>query len=198
MSAYILRMRHSVLGGSSSYSLWRRGLLGLFLTLFLFPMLAYSTPAATDVELRVALLFNFMRFTEWPNGALGAAGAPVTICIARGDGEMQQALRVLEQRTLRERPVVIQPLATHREVTACHVVYLPGALPGGRFSDFVDAASGGGILTVSDRAGFIDDSGMIGLKLVDNRYQFEVNNSAVRRAELRLHPQLLSLASRVR
>ncbi len=190
-------MRRSALGVASPYPPWRRVMLSLLLALLMLPLLAHSAPSATDVELRVALLFNFMRFAEWPNGALGPDGAPVTVCIARGDVEMERTLGVLEQRNIRERPIAIRQIDAPRQVGACHVLYLPDALLG-RLSDFADAAQQGPILTVSNGAGFVDDGGMIGLKLAAERYQFEVNNEAVRRAGLRLPPQLLSLASRVR
>jgi hypothetical protein len=175
----------------------RRSMLGIVLPVLLLPALAYSAPAVTEVELRVALLFNFMRFTEWPNGALGADGVPVTVCIARGDAEMKEALSVLETRTIREHPIAVRQISRPREVNACHILYLPDSLPG-RMSDYTDAAQPGRTLTISNHAGFIDNNGMIGLKLAGGRYRFEVNNEAVRRAELRLHPQLLNLAARVR
>jgi len=45
--------------------------LGLFLALLMLPVLAYSAPLGMDVEVRAVLLFNFMRFAEWPKGTLG-------------------------------------------------------------------------------------------------------------------------------
>jgi len=176
---------------------WRQRFVILLLTVIMLPVpLLQGAPLMTDAGLRVALLFNFMRFTEWPSDALGSDGAPLTVCIARGDAEMREGLMVLEQRTIKERPIVIQQIRDPRDVGDCHVLYLPEA-ERRRVSDFLEATGIGRILTVSDGARFIDASGMIGLKLVGNRYQFEVNNDAVRRAKLRLHPQLLSLASRV-
>ncbi len=197
MPIFLQRVRGSALGEASPHPPWRRGMLGLFLALLMLPVLAHSAPLATDVEVRVALLFNFMRFAEWPNGALGPEGAPVNVCMAPGDTEMQRAVSVLEQRNIRERPIAIRQIDAPREVGTCHVLYLPDGLLG-RLSNFTDAAQPGPILTVSNAAGFVDGGGMIGLKLAAERYQFEVNNEAVRRAGLRLPPQLLSLASRVR
>lgn len=197
MPVFIQGMRRTALGGASPHPPWRRGMLGLFLALLMLPVLAYSAPLDMDVEVRAALLFNFMRFAEWPNGALGPEGAPVNVCIAPGDTEMQRALWALEQRNVRERPIAIRQIAAPRQVRGCHVLYLPDALLV-RLSGFTDAAQQGPILTVSNAAGFVDGGGMIGLKLAADRYQFGVNNEAVRRAGLRLPPQLLRLASRVR
>ncbi len=190
-------MHRCARGAAAPRPPWRRAILGLFLALLLLPVLAHSAPSASDVELRVALLFNFMRFAEWPNGSLGADGAPVTVCIARGDVEMERALELLERRNIRERPIAIRQIGAPRQVESCHVLYLPDALRD-PLSGFINAAQQGRVLTVGNAAGFVDDGGMIGLKLAGERYQFEVNNEAVRRAGLRLPPQLLSLASRVR
>jgi hypothetical protein len=53
-------------------------------------------------------------------------------------------------------------------------------------------------LTVGDERGFVDEGGMIALRVVDGRVRFDVNVTAARRAGLRLSSQLLQLAMSVR
>ena len=54
------------------------------------------------------------------------------------------------------------------------------------------------ILTVSDAPRFLDEGGIVQLKLVDNRVRFAIDATAARRAGLRLSAQLLRLAIQVR
>ena len=53
------------------------------------------------------------------------------------------------------------------------------------------------ILTISDQTGFLEQGGMIEIKLVDGRTRFDINLLAARAAGLTLSSQLLQLAERV-
>jgi YfiR/HmsC-like len=152
---------------------------------------------ASGAGIRLGLLFNFIKFTEWPAGTFSQPTSPLTICLAAGDDDMADGLPALEQRTVQGHPVRTALITRPNQVGACQVLYLPAAGPG-RISGFVDAAGNGRVLTVSDHPDFIDGGGMIGLILDDNRYVFEINNEALKQAELRMNPQVLKLARKVR
>jgi hypothetical protein len=62
----------------------------------------------------------------------------------------------------------------------------------------MEAAQKAKALTVSDRADFIDEGGVIGLTAAGGRYTFDVNLAAARSAELKLSSQLLKLARSVK
>jgi hypothetical protein len=53
------------------------------------------------------------------------------------------------------------------------------------------------VLTVADRPGFLEEGGVIELKLSGGRVRFDINLAAAREAGLRLSSQLLQLADRV-
>ncbi len=152
---------------------------------------------ASGAGIRLGLLFNFVRFTDWPAGTFSQPSAPLTICLATGDDDMAAGLSALEQHTVQGHPVETTLISRPSQVSACQVVYLPAGLPG-RISDFLDAAGKGGILTVSDYPEFIEAGGMIGLILDNNRYVFEINNEVLRQAQLHMNPQVLKLARRVK
>jgi len=81
-------------------------------------------------------------------------------------------------------------------VPGCHVLFVSSAAD--RVPLFVNAATGAPILTVSDAPGFLDEGGMIELRIIDRRIRFAVNVQAASRAGLRLSSQLLDLAIEVR
>jgi hypothetical protein len=150
---------------------------------------------ATDANVRAGLVLNFIRFTDWP--ALANDGSNhLNICVARGDTRMASAMSALENRSVNERTIKVSTVSRPNEARDCQVLYLPAEL-NVLIADFVQVVQGEAVLTISDAPDFVDSQGMIGLRLVTSRYQFEINNKVVRNSDLRLNPQLLRLASRV-
>lgn len=153
--------------------------------------------ADSNAGVRLGLLFNFLKFTEWPAGMFGHDTTPLTICLVRGDPDLDASIAVLEGRKVQEHPVRIAMLSRPDQAAGCQVLYLP-ASASGNMRDYLAATRHRVTLTVSDAPDFIDNDGMIGLVLDVNHYVFEINNERLRQARLRLHPQVLKLAVRVK
>ena len=67
-----------------------------------------------------------------------------------------------------------------------------------RFRSLAASLKGSGILTVGETPGFVDDGGIINLKLEDGKIRFEINVDAAEQAELSVSSKLLSLAQIVK
>ena len=83
--------------------------------------------------IRGALLYKFAKFVEWP-GAIGAAGAPLTLCILGDPDFAGLVARKVENLSVQGHPVAARSIVQPREARACHVAYyassadLPAAL----------------------------------------------------------------------
>jgi len=152
--------------------------------------------AASDAGVRLGMLFNFIKFTEWPASVLGENTAPMRICIGGGDEDLTAGLAALQGRTVQGHPIETVVVDTPDALSACRVLYLPATLSR-RVPAYIDAVTGP-ILTVSDAPDFAERGGMIGLIVEHDHYVFDINNEAIRHTGLRMHPQVLKLARRVR
>jgi len=85
---------------------------------------------------------------------------------------------------------------TGNDVQPCDVVFVTEA-DAPTLQALQRATAARPVLTISDRAGFIDRGGMIEMKLVNGRTRFDINLAAARAAGLTLSSQLLQLADRV-
>lgn len=166
------------------------GLLGIA---WLWP----TTGLASDAGIRLGFVYNFAKFTEWPEGSFAGADAPLTICLVRGDDEMTELLDGLNGRRAQGRAVQTRLLSQIRQMEGCHIVYIPFH-QAQRDSGYAQAAARNRALAISDRADFLDEGGMIALSLDNSRYLFDISLSAVRRSGLNLNPHLLKLARQVR
>ena len=151
---------------------------------------------ASDATVRLAFLLNFSRFAELPDRA-ASPGSPLTFCLAPGDREMAAEFSSLEKQVVQGRAVKTLLINRMSDVYRCQVLYLPVDFSGAP-APWLQVAEQAGALTVSDRADFIDEGGMIGLVPATGRYRFDINLSAAKRADIRLSANLLKLARTVR
>lgn len=144
---------------------------------------------ASEQALRAALLFNFLKFTDWP---AEAPQSRLLVCVASGDPQLLTAMEALNERQVRNRTVTTVRL---KPQFACDVIYVDSRQ---RWSDIADRHAGQPVLTIGGYKGFLADGGMIELALdADRGARFDINLQEAKRTGLRLYPQLLRLARRV-
>jgi hypothetical protein len=151
--------------------------------------LAWAADTATEPAVRAALLFNFMKFTQWPAG-LGSS-QHLQVCIATSDAESHDAMEALNARLVRNRPVLV---TRFRQQTDCDVIYVDAR---SRWNAVQDVRNRQPALTVGGYPGFLADGGMIELSIQDGAPRFEISQTEAKRAGLRFYPQLLQLARRI-
>jgi len=168
--------------------------------LLLLGPIATAAPPAAPVPIPVpeklvtsALVYNLAKLTEWPAAALGATGAPLTLCLL-GAAETGEELFA----SVAGKPVQGRPLAIRREVKlsqldGCQLLYLD-ELDEPRLTAVLKAVRGLPVLTVGGFEGFAEAGGMVGLFLQQEQMQFRINRRAVAEAQLSLSSQLLRMA----
>jgi hypothetical protein len=147
-----------------------------------------------ESRLKAAFLYRFAQFVEWPPVAT-ASTASVNLCITGPRVSRDFLAELVAGETLAGKPLAVHD-ATSDNVTACHLLFLHAdAGPRGTLLRKVGDRP---VLTVSDAPRFLDEGGIVLLRVVDNRVRFEIDAEAARRANLRLNTQLLKLAANVR
>ncbi|RMG97549.1 MAG: YfiR family protein [Candidatus Dadabacteria bacterium] len=169
----------------------RVGAMGLALV----PGLAWAAPRrAREQEIKLAYLYNLVRFTRWPEG-VPAEGEPFRFGLWGGD-PFGTSWDDLALRRVGGRPAEAVRVRNPAEALRCHALFLveeDGALLG----RMLEAVRGRPVLTVGDAPGFVDRGGMVGFVHRDGRIRFEINVGAMRRSGLRMSADVLRLAARV-
>jgi uncharacterized protein DUF4154 len=148
----------------------------------------------TEVTLKGALLFNFVRFATWPPES--APSSHLSACII-GDHAVGQAFakaaggRAIDGRTLQV--TIIEP-----EVAPpfCHFLYISG-VPRERVTAILTTVREAPVLTVSDLEGFASIGGIVEVFIDAGRMKFRVNPQSARRARVQISSRLLALAELV-
>ena len=151
-------------------------------------------PQTLEYQIKAAFLLNFTRFIEWPAPNTADAAAPFSICIA-GDDPFGPALnQIVEGETVGSRPIVIRRI--HAEApSSCAILYVS---KDEKNIAGIIAVAGPGTLTVGEGDAFLDQGGMIAFVLENRRVRFNIDQTAARKAGLKLSSRLLSVARSIR
>jgi hypothetical protein len=162
--------------------------------------LAFNTPRplylkgeGVEYPVKLAFLYNFTKFIEWPPGSYRNPDAPLAICIVGHDPFSADIEGDLRTRIVGSHPVEVLALKPTDTLSVCHMVFIP-ATDEDQASKIVRNLKGSSILTVGEAEGFAGLGGIINLTVKGNKVHFEVNQLAAQRAGLKISSKLLSLA----
>jgi len=155
--------------------------------------LASAQPIASEQTLTAAFLYNFLKFTEWPDDVFDSE---VTICTSIKP-EFEELDAILG-RIAQNKPVSIRRIAYNESLNSCQLLFLPREEGMQHIHEWLSAAAGKPILTVSNVNDFLDAGGMIQLNNDGKNLSFSINLKYARRAGIKFNAQLLQIARQVR
>ncbi len=159
---------------------------------------AQEIDQAKSLKVKAAYLYNFAKFIEWPDDALGDEEAPFVIGVLGEDPFGQRLDDTVKGKKIGKRPVKIRRLRWSKredraEIKSCQILYISDS-ERRRLKEIFEAVENRPVLLVADIPGFADDGGMIGLVLEHKRIIFEINCEALEQAKLKASAKLLKLA----
>ncbi len=158
---------------------------------------ALSNTESVEYPVKLAFLYNFTKFIEWPPDSYRDPGAPLAICIVGHDPFSPDLEGDLRTRAVAGHPVEVRTLRPTDTLRVCHMVFIP-ITENDQADKIVRGLKGSSTLTVGEIDGFAVLGGIINLTVEDNKIHFEVNQLAAGRAGLKISSKLLSMAKIVR
>ena len=162
-----------------------------------------AQPPAVDLygseEVQARVLFNFIRYTEWPPEAL-PEHVPFVVAVAGSRALEDELIELADKQTVLDRRVRVVRVKTARDLIGCHVLYInpvssPGEEAGPDLAELMPQVRGKPILTVSSDPGFVRQGGIVNIyKGESGKLRFEIAPDNAKAARLVLGSRLLSLA----
>ena len=154
-----------------------------------------ETPAQpSEYQVKAAFLLNFTKFIEWPLSAFEDSRSPFAICIL-GDDPFERILdQLVEGESVGAHPLVVRRIRRQPAPKTCQVLFIRESQ-----TDAAEilAGIGPGVLTVSDRGGFLHDGGIIAFVTQGRHVRFDISQRAASDAMLTISARLLSVARSV-
>jgi hypothetical protein len=152
---------------------------------------AQDSRRLAEQDIKAGLLYNFLRYTEWPATAL--PGATINVCLYGGD-PFEGGLAPMAGRTVNQRTIAIRAVRTGAELNACALVFV-NARERAAWPRLRAELNRRSVLTVSDYEGFARAGGMLEFTRVRNRVGVAVNVEAASAVDLHVQDRLLRLAT---
>lgn len=171
---------------------WLLALAALLALAVLIPTaIAQSVKAADEREVKVAFIYNFVLFAEWP----GEVGSTLRLCLYGAD-RFGQALDALQGRLANARVIELHRRQKGQSLKDCHIAFLVDPLntDGTRV---LEELRGLPVLTVADSPGAVHLGVALNMVEANGRLGFEVNLYSVRSTRIKISSKLLHLASEV-
>jgi len=148
---------------------------------------------SSEYDLKAAILFNLVKFVEWPPASYADARAPTVVCTL-GKEPFGPALdQFASGNRVFGRQLVVRRLAHEDNPHGCHLIYISTSerklLP-----EILKSLEGSHILTVGETEQFAAHGGMVQLTVEDKQVHFTINLGAASREELRVRSGLLALS----
>lgn len=151
---------------------------------------------SSEYQVKAAFLYHFSQFVDWPDGTFKDGSSPLVYCTI-GEDPFHGALDAsISGKAIGARPLQVTHFQQPQEFRGCQIVFI-GAGDKKLAARVLTSLKGTPVLTVGESQNFVQDGGMIGFLLEENKIRFEINLDAAEHAKLKLSSRLLALAKRV-
>jgi hypothetical protein len=153
--------------------------------------------SVSEYDLKAAYLYNFAKFTSWPEGSFAAAQSPMVVGVLGTERLIAALETVTRGRLVNGHVISVKAWSPQLGTAGLHVLYVESAYEA-QLAKMAGPFVARGLLTVGESDAFMASGGAIRLVVDGNRLQFEISAPATERAGLTLSSQLLMLAKSVR
>lgn len=141
-------------------------------------------------QVKMAFLFNFAKYVNWPESSFESNESPFTICV-NADKRLITLLRLTVKNEVRNnRSFKIVEITGSNKTEQCHISFVSKLHYSSMFPVLKTAT-----LLVSDHENFAPEGGMIEIREQDQRLKLLINYKQVRKSGLTISSNLLKLST---
>lgn len=174
--------------------IFMRRVLGSFVALLILIEASGGTALQpTEYQIKAVFLYNFAKFTEWPESAFPTATSPICIGVL-GDDPFDDNLELtVAGKQINNRPLIIKRFTGGRRFEPCHILFVSRS-DKREWPRVLETLRGSATLTVGDGLDqFCQQGGMINLIMAEKKVRFEINQRSAESAGLKISSRLLKL-----
>ncbi|MCF7821211.1 MAG: YfiR family protein [Mariprofundaceae bacterium] len=150
-----------------------------------------STPTAMETDVKAVYVYNFIRFTEWPDETSTPAERKLLVL---GNLTLLKTFKHDAFRlTAKNTSLYTHSCPTPACIKESHALFIDRT-KSSQLIKILASLKNRPVLTISDIPGFADKGGMIELKRDQEHVIFRINIEAIKQANLYVSAQLLELA----
>lgn len=154
-------------------------------------LLHFSSKAqTTDYRFHSVFIYNFTKYIQWPESY---QSGDFIIGVLGNSPISTELEKLAANKTVGKQKIVIQRFKSINEVGTCHILFVPG--PGSNNFDSVkEKLKGKSTLVITEKSGLAQKGSGINFILLENKWKFELNESATQSAGLKVSRELSQMA----
>ena len=159
----------------------------------LFTVLSINHSVAQDRpmhEVHSMMVYNFMKYINWPSNS---SQGDFVIGIMGDDDVYSNLHSWYEGKPKGSQTIVIKKINSTIEAEKCHVIYVAKDMSNS-FTELQSKLDGKSTLVITDKTGLGQKGSGINFKTVGGKLKFEMNESALAKANLKVSSQLTAMA----
>jgi hypothetical protein len=170
-----------------------RAILAVLVALAISAQLRAQSDAA-EYRIKATFLFDFAKFVDWPADTFKDEKQPITFCTVGKDPFRGALDEVVSGKMSGNHSLRVRHYKLPQDILGCHILFI-GSQKKKYIAEVLTRLKHAPVLTVGESDGFVQQGGMIGFVLEEDKLQFNVNLGAARAAQLKISSKLLSLAN---
>lgn len=145
-----------------------------------------------EQKIKAGLVYNFLKFTDWPAGVLAQNEGKLHVCLFGGDS-FDGYLHPLEGKMAQQHVISIKRVNDIHQTDRCNLIFVhrnvEGNLPG-----LLKFLKGKPVLTMSDITDFASQGGMVEMTKENERVSLYINENEVGNSGVHIQNRILKLA----
>ena len=155
-----------------------------------------AQPSLAEHQVKALFLFNFTRYVDWPDEAFESETAPFIIGVIGEDSFDGELNRIVRERKVNDREIVIRNVAGIDKIPGCHILYVSFS-ERSRRDEIFEATEGLPVLTVGEGRRFLQQGGGGQFLTTGGNVRLAIHRLNAERNGLVLSSQLLGVAEQV-
>jgi len=170
-----------------------RSFLNTLLILFALCGPLYAGETNTEAQVIAERICTIPKFVEWPARRFNQPDGPFVIGVFGTDAVTELLRETIQDRRIKDRPVVVRQCLAKEELPACHLVFISHT-ENYQLDSILRIVRREGVLSIGESDNFLSHGGIINLINISGNIRFQINLDAAKRERLNISSKLLQLA----
>ena len=161
------------------------------------PHISAQSEETAEYPVKLAFLYQFAQFVQWPPQAFENPTAPLVVCVVGEDPFDPNLEQELLNHTVDKHPIAFMSVKRGANLKSCHMVFVP-APQSKQAASIIEGLRGSPVLTIGETKGFALRGGIINFTIEQGKLHFEINLDAAQQTPLTISSKVLALAKIIR
>ncbi len=144
----------------------------------------------TDYRFHSIFIYNFTKYIQWP---ASHQSGDFIIAVIGNSPIVEELNKITANKTVGSQKIIVKKFRSAAEIEDCHILFVPSS-GSGNFDTVQEKLKGKSTLVITEKSGLAQKGSGINFILLENKWKFELNESATQSAGLKVSRELSQMA----